>query len=88
MKPLTRFITVLAIVPPLLASLGSQARAQTSSGIVHDAEYYILEAQNGEAWAAEDRGLDQKLAELRNRHGGGKSTSRISRRRLPSTVVK
>ena len=24
------------------------------SQIVHDAEYYILEAQNGEKWAAED----------------------------------
>ncbi len=69
MKPLTRFITVLAIVPPLLASLGLTARAQTRSGIVHDAEFYILEAQNGEAWAAEDRELDRKLAELRERHG-------------------
>lgn len=36
-----------------------------SNKIVHDAEYYILEAQNGKVWAAEDKTLDQKLAELR-----------------------
>lgn len=37
--------------------------------IVHDAEYYILEAQNGEKWTAEDEGLEQRLAELREKHG-------------------
>ena len=37
--------------------------------IVHDAEYYILEAQNGERWAAEDEALDKRLAELREKHG-------------------
>ncbi len=37
--------------------------------IVHDAEYYILEAQNGERWATEDKALDQKLSELREKYG-------------------
>ncbi len=37
--------------------------------IVHDAEYYILEVQNGERWAAEDAELDQRLAELREQYG-------------------
>ena len=37
--------------------------------IVHDAEHYILKAQNGERWAAEDQTLDAKLAELRKKHG-------------------
>jgi arylsulfatase A-like enzyme len=37
--------------------------------IVHDAEYYVLEAQNGEKWAAEDTALDKKLAELREKYG-------------------
>ncbi len=37
--------------------------------IVHDAEYYILEAMHGETWAAEDDELDRKLAELREKHG-------------------
>ena len=37
--------------------------------VVHDAEYYILEAQNGKVWAVEDGKLDQKLAELRQKYG-------------------
>ena len=32
--------------------------------IIHDAEHYILEAQHGEKWAAEDKAISQKLAEL------------------------
>ena len=37
--------------------------------IVHDAEHYILLAQNGERWEAEDETLDVKLAALREKHG-------------------
>jgi arylsulfatase len=40
-----------------------------SDKIVHDAEYYILEVQNREKWAAEDKDLDARLAELREKHG-------------------
>jgi len=43
-----------------------RARAQE---IVHDAEYYILEAQNRQVWMAEDATLDARLAELRAEHG-------------------
>lgn len=43
--------------------------AQQAAKIVHDAEYYILEAQNGKRWAAEDENLNQRLAELRKKHG-------------------
>ena len=38
--------------------------------IIHDSEYYIIEAQNGEKWAAEDKVLDAKLDVLRKKHGG------------------
>ena len=38
--------------------------------IIHDAEYYILEAQHGERWATEDCDLDAKLAALRQKYGG------------------
>ena len=48
---ITMCVLALAIAP-----LGWAA----DSKIVHDAEYYILEAQHGEAWAAEDKVLDQK----------------------------
>ena len=51
---------------PLLAALAVTA---TANEIVHDAEYYVLEAQNGEKWAAEDKSLQQKLAELKKKHG-------------------
>jgi arylsulfatase A-like enzyme len=37
--------------------------------IIHDAEYYVLDAQNGEKWAAEDTVLDKKLAELKEKYG-------------------
>lgn len=44
-------------------------RAQ-ADGIVHDAEYYVLEAQNREKWATEDHDLDRRLADLKRKHGG------------------
>ena len=37
--------------------------------VVHDAEYYILFDQHGDAWAAEDGELDAHLAELEAKHG-------------------
>lgn len=36
--------------------------------VVHDAEYYILEAQNGQKWAVEDGEIDKKLAELKKKY--------------------
>jgi arylsulfatase len=61
------FATGVAAIFGLLA-FGAPA-AQAAGEIVHDAEYYILEAQNGERWAAEDKELDARLAELRKKHG-------------------
>ena len=52
----------------LLVSWALFAKAATP--IIHDAEYYILKSQNGEKWAAEDKALDQKLAELKKKNGG------------------
>ena len=57
---------------PLMAFLVTGAGAslaQAADKIVHDAEYYILEAQNGEKWAAENAELDKKLAALREKYG-------------------
>lgn len=53
----------------LLSLLATPLYAQGTT-IVHDAEYYILEAQNGEAWAAEDAELDAELAAIKERNGG------------------
>ncbi len=54
-----------------VASLGEiSAPARAGEGqIVHDAEHYILKAQNGERWATEDNVLDAKLAALRGKYG-------------------
>ena len=41
----------------------------TAKDIIHDAEHYVLEAQHGETWAAEDKALDERLAELQEKHG-------------------
>lgn len=37
--------------------------------VVHDAEYYIVKAQNGERWATADKGLEEKLAALKAKFG-------------------
>jgi arylsulfatase len=42
----------------------------SAQGIAHDAEHYILAAQNGERWAADDRAIDERLAALRQANGG------------------
>ena len=53
-----------------LALFAAVAPAFAESNIIHDAEFYILEGQHGEAWAAHDRTVDAKLAEFRERNGG------------------
>ena len=45
------------------------ASGSSSQPIIHDAEYYILEAQNGKVWEVEDGQLDKKLAELQKKFG-------------------
>jgi len=37
--------------------------------VVHDAEYYIIEAQNGQVWTVEDDEIDSKLDELEKKFG-------------------
>jgi len=55
----------------LLFMSASLAIAKNQSGeIIHDAEYYIIKAQNGEKWKVEDKDLDKKLEELRKKNGG------------------
>ena len=44
--------------------------SHAASKIVHDTEYYILEAQNGEQWAKDDKTVDEKLAAFRKKNGG------------------
>ena len=43
--------------------------ANAKDAIIHDAEYAIIEAQNGEVWTADDKTVDEKLAEIRKKNG-------------------
>jgi arylsulfatase len=55
----------------LLIALGGGLFAPVmGASIVHDAEYYILEAQNGEAWSEEDKSVDSRLADFRKKNKG------------------
>ena len=56
---------ILAVVSVAGIFTGPSHATTPPSGIIHDAEHYLLEAQHGEKWSAEDKVLDQKLAALR-----------------------
>ncbi len=43
---------------------------EAATPLIHDAEYAIIEAQNGKAWAADDKAIDKKLTEIRKKNGG------------------
>ena len=58
---------VLGLV--VVVFVASAATAQATNEIIHDAEHYLLEAQHGEKWAAEDKEIDAKLAEIEKKHG-------------------
>ena len=65
-----RILSYLLSLSILSATFVGLAVAQTGgTGIVHDAEYYVLEAQNGKRWEAEDQELSARLAELKKKHG-------------------
>ena len=52
-----------------LAFALTAAEAQ-STEILHDSEYYVLEAQHAESWAADDVLVDDQLAAFREANGG------------------
>jgi len=56
--------TVIVLVVTLFIYNNNNAQNM----IIHDAEYYIIEAQNGKKWAVEDGQLDKKLAELKKKY--------------------
>ncbi len=64
MKKLWLAVTTLL----MLLFLANVAIAEDN--IIHDAEYAIIEAQNGEQWAMDDKAIDDKLAKLRKKNGG------------------
>ncbi|MFC3613788.1 sulfatase-like hydrolase/transferase [Lutimaribacter marinistellae] len=59
----------LLALPLISLTIGAAASAQTDP-IVHDAEYYILEAQRADQWAADDAAVDTALETFRRVNGG------------------
>lgn len=57
---LTAIGVAMGLTPPAMAD---------NAQIIHDAEYYVLEALHGEKWMTEDKEIDAKLAELREKFG-------------------
>lgn len=51
------------------ALLSTNSPASSDDKIIHDAEFYVLEAIHGERWATEDQEIDKKLAALREKYG-------------------
>lgn len=66
---MNKFMFLMIVILVSFLSTGVVA-ADTKGKIIHDAEYTILEAQNGELWAKDDKLIDDKLAELRKKNGG------------------
>jgi arylsulfatase A-like enzyme len=58
-------MSILSLLPLSLA-----LKPVAAKEIQHGAEHYILQAQNGEKWAADDKTVDQKLTEIRKANGG------------------
>ena len=70
MRQKTFYLIWVHVVLTMLCLASNGALADNPKDkIVHDAEYYIIEAQNGKKWDAEDKALDKKLAELRKKFG-------------------
>lgn len=65
MKTTTHLLSTLAT--GILTALGS---AHAADPIIHDGEYNFVKAQYAEEWAAEDKQVDAKLAEIREANGG------------------
>lgn len=64
-----KVFTKLALFLLFAGLSSSNVYSQKNAKIVQDAEFYVIEAQNGEKWAKEDVELDKRLAELKKKHG-------------------
>ena len=63
---MTNFVkSLLLMALIILVSIGIQAQE-----IIHDGEYIFMEKQYAEEWAQEDKSIDEKLAEIREKNGG------------------
>lgn len=66
MKSIAVITTATAVA--LVLSCGSPD-VGAAKDIVHDAEFYVLKAQHGDRWAAQDKELNKKLKALKDKYG-------------------
>lgn len=59
----------ITCIVSLLLTFSIGGAAWGEGKIIHDAEYYILEAQHAKKWTAQDKKLDQLLLKLKKKHG-------------------
>ncbi len=70
MAQINRIVTAsLAVFLSITFSVAAPFLAKAGDKIVQDAEFYVLKAQHGMKWAAEDKELDAKLAALKKKYG-------------------
>ena len=70
-KPIKKAL-MLVIISVVVVGLLSVSTATAAEPIQHDAEHYVLLHQYADKWAAEDKEIDKKLAEIRKKNGGKK----------------
>ncbi len=63
------YTRLFCLAPAISILLSSPLYAQDTP-IIHDAQYYILEAQNGEQWIEDNAAVDAVLAEFREGNSG------------------
>ena len=63
------FFSLTTVSLPTFGLAGTAQAEDPAKEIIHDAEYYVLEAQHGEKWAAQDNELAKKLQALKEKHG-------------------
>ncbi len=62
-------LIMIAVFLLFMSAFLATANAK-SDKIIHDAEYYILEAQLAEKWKNDDKSVDKKISEFRKKNGG------------------
>jgi hypothetical protein len=67
-RAITGLTTALKVVASALVAIAVPTMA--AKPIIHDGEYYFVEAQYKDAWAKEDKDIETKLANLREKNRG------------------
>jgi len=62
--------TLMRTLPIVFCAGLLTGQTALAKDIIHDGEYYFVKAQYGDSWDQEDKEIDAKLAEIREKNGG------------------